>query len=303
MEPALKQRLLGAAVLIALAVIFVPMFFPGPASEDQPESMSLEIPEEPAGPVKTRVFELDIPAEGESAAAPSAAGQPSTRPVSPPPLDQRQAEAEPQAEPEAEPRPAQAPPQAEPQATDSASDSTTAAGTAAVTRFAVSLGVFANAANAEARLAQAKLLGYPAQLKAMQVNGESAQGVRVGPFDTRAEAEAARLRLDGKMAQANPSLVALTSSRNKDAPADAIGADEAGSWAVQLAAFRERADAESLRDTVREAGFEAFIDQTRDAGGNWWRVRVGPRAQRADAEALKTKLKQELGQSGLVVAR
>ncbi|HEY1138760.1 MAG TPA: sporulation protein, partial [Lysobacter sp.] len=33
MEPALKQRVIGAVVLIALAVIFLPMLIKGPAPE------------------------------------------------------------------------------------------------------------------------------------------------------------------------------------------------------------------------------------------------------------------------------
>ena len=37
MDLSLKQRLLGAVVLIALAVIFVPMFLSGPAPQQTPQ--------------------------------------------------------------------------------------------------------------------------------------------------------------------------------------------------------------------------------------------------------------------------
>lgn len=292
MDPALKQRLLGATVLIALAVIFVPMFFPGPPRQDKGDVPSLDIPPKPDDPMSTRVFELDIPAAAPSAASANAATSSSAPPR---PASSEAGRSAPGASEASDAE----------RAADGDADRATAAkpapGRAAVSSYVVSLGVFSRHANADARLARAKLLGYPAYIKAMQVDGKPAQSVLVGPFDGRASAEAARLRLKGKIDGAEPSLLAMTHARSEDAPADAVAADQAGGWAVQLAAFRKQADAVKLRDTLRKAGFEAFLDDTRDADGAWWRVRVGPRSQRADAEALKQAIKEKTGQSGLVV--
>src|SRR5690554_6905154 len=56
----LKQRIIGALVLISLAVIFVPMVFDEPHSERT--SISINIPEEPPFPeVGTPVSDLATP--------------------------------------------------------------------------------------------------------------------------------------------------------------------------------------------------------------------------------------------------
>ena len=54
----LKQRIIGALVLISLAVIFVPMIFDEPHSERQ--STPITIPEEPPFP------EVDMPAQPDA---------------------------------------------------------------------------------------------------------------------------------------------------------------------------------------------------------------------------------------------
>lgn len=296
MEPALKQRLLGAAVLIALAVVFVPMFFPGAPPRPKEQAINLDIPAEPGSALKTQVFDLDVPARPGSAGTPSAA-------ASVPAATGTSSEAA-AASSVVEAAPSASTPAASGTLAEAAPEPTPGApvGTAAAPRFAVSLGVFAQTRNADARLAKAKLLGYPAYMETVQLDGKPAHGVRVGPFDGRASAEAARLRLKSELPGDKPSLVALDGTRDKDAPASAVPADQAGGWAVQLAASRNRDDAIRLRDQVRKAGFEAFVDDTRGSDGTWWRVRVGPRTQRADAEALKKAIQRKLGRDGLVVA-
>ena len=47
MDTRLKQRLIGAAVLIALAVIFLPMLVQGPAPDSGVSDVPLDVPGEP----------------------------------------------------------------------------------------------------------------------------------------------------------------------------------------------------------------------------------------------------------------
>lgn len=54
MDITLKQRLIGAAVIIALAVIFIPMLLEGPKETD-PVSMKIEIPEKPVYEIPNRL--------------------------------------------------------------------------------------------------------------------------------------------------------------------------------------------------------------------------------------------------------
>ncbi len=74
----MKTRLLGAAVLIALLVIFVPMFFssnPSPATSGGDQSVSLAIPPPQDNNLQTRTMSLTpgAPATAASASSPAAA--------------------------------------------------------------------------------------------------------------------------------------------------------------------------------------------------------------------------------------
>ena len=66
MEPALKQRLIGAAVLVALAVIFLPLLVQGPAPESGVSDVPLEMPDTPAGEYETRDLPLVTPGEASA---------------------------------------------------------------------------------------------------------------------------------------------------------------------------------------------------------------------------------------------
>ena len=69
MDSGLKTRLLGAAVLIALAVIFVPMLLPS-SSSGLPSVSTKAVPE-PSGEMQTRV--LQVGPDGASAGSSTAA--------------------------------------------------------------------------------------------------------------------------------------------------------------------------------------------------------------------------------------
>ncbi|MCS4280461.1 cell division septation protein DedD [Stenotrophomonas rhizophila] len=71
-------------------------------------------------------------------------------------------------------------------------------------------------------------------------------------------------------------------------------------FAVQLGAFGQAAEANALRDKVRAAGFSAFVEQVRTDKGTLNRVRVGPVANRADAENLKAQVAAKVGVAGMV---
>ena len=70
--------------------------------------------------------------------------------------------------------------------------------------------------------------------------------------------------------------------------------------AVQLGAFSNAADANALRDRARGAGFSAFVEQVRTDKGTLSRVRVGPVANRADADRLKAQVASKIGVDGMV---
>lgn len=63
MDSALKQRLIGAAVLVALAMIFLPMLLKGPdGAEPDAAQVPLSLPAAPDQPFETRELPLTVPA-------------------------------------------------------------------------------------------------------------------------------------------------------------------------------------------------------------------------------------------------
>src|SRR6056297_1696486 len=59
MDKVLKQRLIGASILIALAVIFVPMLFDGPENDPVSRELNIELPSAPGDRAPIRRLPLD----------------------------------------------------------------------------------------------------------------------------------------------------------------------------------------------------------------------------------------------------
>ncbi len=75
---------------------------------------------------------------------------------------------------------------------------------------------------------------------------------------------------------------------------------EAG-WAVQLGSFSADGNADALATRMREAGFEAFVQRVEVSNGTMYRVRVGPVADREEAEALAVRVRERSGEPAVVV--
>jgi DedD protein len=167
-------------------------------------------------------------------------------------------------------------------------------------RYAVNFGSYGKVDNANALVAELKRAGIAAHTERVDLNGQAGLRVRAGPYVDRAQAE--RVRLAAKRARANlsASVVEIDDSLRADVPAAAVGATATG-WAVQVGAFQAEADAKARRDKLRGAGFTAFTDTVRAEKGTLYRVRVGPEAQRANAERLRDALKARLQIDGIVV--
>jgi DedD protein len=301
MDSALKQRLLGAVVLIALAIIFLPMFFSGSGPKQESATVNLEIPPAPDREFETRVLPVDA-ASGITTPAPARTSEPVVAVEAPTP-----------ARTEAEPvTPTPAPPSAAPpavvekpplvQAPSAAPAATVPAGEAAGGKFFVHLGVYASAKNAEDLVAALKRGGFTAFSETADYQGKSAQRVRVGPYAGRAEAEAARMRIRQAKPDVPGSVVALAENAVADAPATAVPAARAGGWAVQLGAFKTAEDANMLRGRLQTAGFVAYVDKL-TAEQTLWRVRAGPETDRANADKLRARIKDKLKLDGLIVAQ
>ncbi|GAA0705894.1 SPOR domain-containing protein [Dokdonella soli] len=310
MDLSLKQRLLGAAVLIALAVIFVPMFMSGsaPQKSAEMETSSLAIPPAPDREFQTRMLPVDSAARNPTppaAPAQPAAGGDKIATVDTSTAPKPEALPTPEAPvPAAKPEPVKVTP-AKPErvAPVTPEPAKPVPGQAANGRFFVHLGVYAATKNAGELVATLKKGGFPAFAETSEYQGKPAERVRVGPFEDRAAAEAARLRIKQLKPTLPGSVVQLTSDAQADAPASALPANRAGGWAVQLGALKTSEDANKLRDRVKNAGFAAFVDKVDANGATLWRVRAGPEADRGAADKLRASIKDKLKLDGMIVTQ
>ena len=151
-----------------------------------------------------------------------------------------------------------------------------------------------------------RALGYPVSGHAITQAGKPRTLVIAGPFETRAAAEAARLKITQSIPGAPARLEQDASHDEAAAPArpaaSPAASRKAGGYAVQLAAVSSQADANALRDKLRANGFDGFVDSVQSGGKTLWRVRAGPQTQRADAQRVHDQIKARLGIDGNVVS-
>jgi cell division septation protein DedD len=338
----LKTRLLGAFILIALAVIFVPMFFSGsPPAPSGEQNVSLDIPPAPDRDLKTQTMSLTPPANAPAGSASASSNTTVQQPVVAPGASSdrlptlnigssrpRDVETDPQAGRAPEPttlsqsgatsaqpvipapagKPANAPAIKPPQTqANPAATSVDTSGVAARGSYTLNLSAY-SPAGAQKLIAKVRALGYPADSHPVNRAGQTLAMVSAGPFETRAAAETARLKIGQSVSGVHPQLESGAVDQAGDAPTTTAApaapgktAARAGGFAVQVAAMGSQTDAEALRDKLRNNGFDGYVDHVDVGGKRLWRVRAGPQTQRADAERLRDQIKTRLGLAGNIV--
>lgn len=209
MERKVKERLVGAAVLMAAAIILVPEMLSGPDRESHAEqpaqsrsdapikTYTIDLSQSPSAQPTPAVVEDRAPPPEEPAPA-SAAGeqsgpQPAASDQAKPEVSQ-QASAAVQPEPvRSEPvRPVVEPPTVTPPPTRPAASPLASGGVAPTSgRWAVQIGSFSKEATAERVAKQLRDQGRSAFVMPVKSGGATLYRVRVGPLKDRASAEAA----------------------------------------------------------------------------------------------------------------
>jgi DedD protein len=347
----LKTRLLGAAVLLALLVLFVPMFFSSkPPAPGGDQAVSLAIPPAPDRDLQTKTMSLNP----DAAVGSSAAVQPNAATVTPGSGNQlatvnigsnrpRDVETDPQAGKKPEPttvttgsganasepvipmqnKASTSAPTVKSMngaaAAQKATRTSAAPAVAAVPAsgrgsYKVNLSAYASAAGAASLERRVQALGYPVSSHPITQAGKQRTLVIAGPFETRTAAEAARLKISQSVpgvparlqqdAGDESAATAVSPTANKPTTATVQGETKpkAGGFAVQLAAMSSQGDANALRDKLRGAGFDGFVDSAQVGGKQLWRVRAGPQTQRADADRIRDQIKAKLGIAGNIVS-
>lgn len=216
MDAVLKKRLVGTAVIVALAVIFVPMLLEGPSQETEEVSMKISIPPRPSYDIPNRL------AKAESAVVPPQVGEVAEprKEASAEPVQMETEPATAEAKPEKTPEPAK-PAASEPekqvvekpaepkekvvkvlaaskpelkkpeekQPVKQIDTATSASG------FVIQVGSFSSKPNAEALTKRLKAAGYPAFVESSKLKTSSIFRVKVGPKPSRKLANQLRIEL------------------------------------------------------------------------------------------------------------
>ena len=205
MERALKERIIGAAVLVALAIVVVPVFLDGTPAGREALSERVPLPGQDEQASKTIVLERNRsePVPTQAVTAPVQETPAPAADATPAPAR----EAAPIAEPEANARESAAataaPPATVREDPPAANDAVRVSPTG---MFAVQLGSFSSKENAEKLAAELRRQGFAAFLSQLDSGSRQLHRVRIGPQKDRqaAEAMAARLAKAGHPGQVVP---------------------------------------------------------------------------------------------------
>ncbi len=202
MERALKERIIGAVVLVTFVVLIVPIFLDGPPDEGEMTTERILLPGQEDQDTKTVVLDRERSEPIPLANTPPAVTE--TAPVEAKPVaDEPVVEKKPEPEPvvDATP-PAKEPAKPEPHVSNEAPPPAVSA----TGMWAVQLGSFSNKENAEKLAADLRKQGYAAFLSQLSTANGQLHRVRIGPQKDRASAEqmAARLAKVGHKGQVLP---------------------------------------------------------------------------------------------------
>ena len=216
MERALKERIVGAIVLVTVIVLVVPVFLDGPPSDGEVISERVPLPGQEEQTMQTVVLDRDrdepVPAPVAAATSADAEEEPveaaeDVREEAPEAAEETMvAEA-----PAEEPPPPVAEPMPEPvvedeQIRDEPPAVEVASATSSTGMWAVQIGSFSSQENAENQAAELRRQGFAAFLSQYSGSSGPLHRVRVGPQRDReaAEAMAERLSAAGHSGQVVP---------------------------------------------------------------------------------------------------
>lgn len=202
MDRRVKERLVGASILVALIVLIVPELLSGPPLPGQQPALAPQ----PVRNVTVDLATSKAPA-AEPAPDPPASNVQPTAPAQPPPTPSPdQPSRAPPAPSHSSPTAARTQPAAVETAPPAPRSTVTAARAAAAGAWAVQLGSFASRANADKLARQLKAQGFPVYVMSGGSRASTRYRVRVGPMADRGAAAqiAAKLQSLGHSASFVP---------------------------------------------------------------------------------------------------
>lgn len=329
MDKMLKQRLIGATILIALAVIFVPMLFEEPASLDNEQEFSMDVPPPPSGRGEIRRLPLDParmsgprvaePTEpdpgpddfdppdldpiGEASPDDSLINEPEEDVAQAPDLDPSSVPLEPGPEPTIEmpgddsPQVVEEPAVEKPEPAAQIARPSVEDASAAPGDWIVQVASFSSSETAERIKNQLQQLGHKAGSDLVVRGDTRLHRIWTGPYAERADAERARSQIAATIGDVDPLIKNISGNDSEVSAADSV----VPVFSVQVGSFAEKANAERQTGQMLEQGFDAFIHADASGSRPIWRVRVGQFSGREQAAALLERLRADEGLDGLIV--
>jgi DedD protein len=298
MDKALKQRLVGASVLIALAVIVLPMLLGGRPEGESQQTRPIEIPAQPPElSFETRRYPIgDQGAEQQTKNGESRQEEPVRQLPAPktPPVKMDQANAvesiveKPGVDKEAltpvdispAPTPFDSPPEKD-------------------NRYVVQVASFGALANANKLTDTLKKEGYSVVTDSVKSDVGVLHRVRVGPFATEAEANKSVIDLESKINGVKPRVMDLQPGKSAQitTPSDPLVR-----WIVQIGSFSKAANAEKLVASLRLDGLSAYQEVVSSTGSSIYRVRIGPFLERKEAIRVERLVREKRSLNGVVMS-
>jgi cell division septation protein DedD len=309
MDIALKQRLVGASVLIALAVVVLPMLLGGRPDGDRQDTQKIELPAQPPElDFQTRKYPV-----GERPAPRPASPEPAPAKTLPTPVPDAMPVT--QAAPDTVERPETDAPAPEPGAAAAGEEvaitplpapmeiesQPESAPAPAVSggRYVVQVASFGALDNANRLAATLRSSGYSVMLDSIKSDAGTLHRVRVGPYGDEAQAEAAVRRIQSQVKNLKPRVMDLQPEKAAQVtkPSDPLVR-----WVVQVGSFSDAANADNLVAKLRLESMSAYKEEVTRAGSVIYRVRVGPFLEREDAIAANNRVAQRLSIDGVVMS-
>ena len=300
MDRALKQRLVGASVLIALAVVVLPMMLGGRPDGDAPESQKIELPPQPSElDFETRRYPIGEQPPKPQADRSEAVVKPLPSPGTPPVISDESASdsttdtvvetipdrvALPTVEIAEEPPVEVSPLEAKP----------VDAG-----RYIVQVASFGAADNAK-RLSEAlRSYGYTVKIDTIKSDVGTLHRVRVGPYGNETEANGVVSRLQTQVGDIKPRVMDLQPEKVAQVtkPADPLVR-----WVVQVGSFSSAANADKLVARLRLESMTAYKETVSSSGSTIYRVRVGPFLEREEAIRVDKLVMERMSIDGVVMS-
>lgn len=311
MDKALKQRMVGASVLIALAVIILPMLLGGRPEGENLQSRKIELPAQPPElSFETRRYPIGEQGPDEQAKADESTRDepvhrlpapkvPVSKGVKPDvvetTLGKSGIEEQTSAPVETSPQPVETSP--EPVVTKPApvqDENSPDSG-----RYVVQVASFGALDNANRLSATLSSKGYSVMTDSVKSSVGTLHRVRVGPYASEAQANQTVIELESKVSGVKPRVMDLQPGKSAQVTTPS---DPLIRWIVQVGSFSSTANAEKLVASLRLDGLSAYKETVSSSGSTIFRVRVGPFLKREDAIRVERQVREKRSLNGVVMS-